>query len=147
MTESAMLSVAQLQQVVDGNPYGCWLQLHVHAVTEEGIELRVPGRQEFLGTLALQRLHGGVLSSLVDVATGYAVIARGGYGVSTISLHVDYHRAATLGELCIEGRVVHMGGRICTAEAFIRDANGTLLASGRSSIYRSRDIHPALSTL
>lgn len=141
----ALLSIDQLQRVIDANPYGCWMQLSAHAVSDTSIELRVPGRQEFLGTQALQRLHGGVLSSLMDVACGYAVLAHGGLGVSTIALHIDYHRAASPGELRIEGRVVHLGERICTAEAFIRDDTGTLLASGRCTIYKSREIHPALS--
>ncbi|MGP3791513.1 PaaI family thioesterase [Pseudomonas sp. B392_1p] len=145
MSESAMLSAAQLQRVVDANPYGCWLQLRVHAVTNSGIELRVPGRPEFIGTQALQRLHGGVITSLIDVACGYAVLAATGQAVSTVSLHTDFHRAASLGELHIEGRVLHQGGRICTAEAFIRDDVGTLLASGRCTIHKSREIHPALA--
>lgn len=138
------LTPTQLQGVVDANPFGLWLQLRVHSVDERGIELRLPGRPELIGTRALQRLHGGVITSLVDVACGYAVLAATGQVVSTVSLHTDFHRAASLGELHIEGRVLHQGGRICTAEAFVRDDTGTLLASGRCTIYKSRENHPAL---
>ncbi|MCY1457376.1 hypothetical protein D9M71_746720 [compost metagenome] len=90
-------------------------------------------------------MHGGVITSLIDVACGYAVLAATGQVVSTVSLHTDFHRAASLGELHIEGKVLHQGGRICTAEAFVRDHTGTLLASGRCTIYKSRDAHPALA--
>lgn len=145
MSTASPMTPAQLQSVVDANPFGLWLQLRVHSVNEHGIELRIPGRPELIGTQALQRLHGGVISSLIDVACGYAVLAATGQVVSTVSLHTDFHRAASLGELHIEGRVLHQGGRICTAEAFVRDDAGTLLASGRCTIYKSRDIHPALA--
>lgn len=140
------LTAAQLQDVVDANPFGLWLQLRVHSVNEGGIELRISGRPELIGTQSLQRLHGGVISSLVDVACGYAVLVATGQVVSTVSLHTDFHRAASLGELHIEGRVIHQGGRICTSEAFVRNETGILLASGRCTIYKSRDTHPALTT-
>lgn len=140
----AQLTAAQLQGVVDANPFGHWLQLRAQSVDEHSIVLRLPGRPELIGTQALQRLHGGVITSLIDAACGYAVLAATGLVVSTVSLHTDFHRAAGPGELHIEGRVLHQGGRICTAEAFVRDDTGTLLASGRCTIYKSRDIHPAL---
>lgn len=142
---SPPLTTAQLQDVVNANPFGSWLQLRVQSVDIQGIELRLPGRSELVGTQALQRLHGGVIASLVDVACGYAVLAISGRGVSTVSLHTDFHRAASLGELRIEGRVVHQGGRICTAEALILDSEGGLVASGRCTIYQARDPHPVLS--
>lgn len=144
-TPIPQLTPAQLQHVMDANPFSRWLQLRLHSMDGHGIELRLPSRPELIGTQALQRLHGGVISSLIDVACGYSVLAATGQVVSTVSLHTDFHRAASLGELHIEGRVLHQGRRICTAEAFVRDDAGTLLASGRCTIYKSRDIHPALS--
>lgn len=134
----------QLQAVVTANPFNDWLQLSVVRLTEREIELHVPGRPEFIGTAALQRLHGGVISSLVDVGCGYAVLAATGHGVSTINLHTDFHRAANLGELRVTGRVLHEGGTICSAEAFIHDSEGSLLASGRGTFYKARHSHPAI---
>lgn len=135
----------QLQSVLDANPFSEWLQLQVVSVTEQGIELYLPGRPEMLGTLALKRLHGGVITSLVDAACGYAVLAACGQIISTVSLFTDFHRPAGHGDIHIKGRVLHQSQRISTAEAFIRDNAGNLLASGRCTIYKGKERHPALT--
>ena len=140
-TTEPLLTQEQLQRVIEANPFGQWLQLQVVSVNDQGVTLLLPGRAELVGTQALQRLHGGAVSSLVDVACGYAVLVRSGRIVSTLSLHTDFHRAAPLGELRVEGRVLHQGGRIATAESFIRDGSGALIASGRCTIYQNRDMH------
>ncbi|WP_201188577.1 PaaI family thioesterase [Pseudomonas fluorescens] len=139
------LTPAQLQRVIDANPFSTWMQLRVHRIDEGGLELRMPSRPEMLGTEALQRLHGGIISSLVDVACGYAAMCLSGRGVSTVNLQTDFHRAAGLGELRIEGTVLHQGGRLWTAQARVTCSAGILLASGRSTLYMSRDVHPVLA--
>ncbi|MBK5010876.1 PaaI family thioesterase [Pseudomonas sp. S60] len=139
------LTPAQLRTVVLANPFNRWLGLDVQRLDEREIELRVPGRAEFIGTQALQRVHGGILGSLVDTGCGYAVMAATGQGVSTVNLQVDFHRAASLGELRVTGRLLHRGSRICSAEAFIHDAEGLLVASGRGTLYITRHRHPALA--
>jgi uncharacterized protein (TIGR00369 family) len=140
-----LLTPNQLQQVIDANPFSTWMQLRVHRIDEAGLELRLPSRPQMLGTEALQRLHGGIISSLIDVACGYAALCISGRGVSTVNLQTDFHRAASLGELCVEGNVLHQGGRLWTAQARVTCSAGILLASGRSTLYMSRDIHPVLA--
>jgi len=139
------LTSTQLQRVIDANAFSSWLQLRVHRVSKNGIELHLPSRPEMLGTEALQRVHGGVISSLIDVACGYAAMCVSGRGVSTVSLQTDFHRAGTPGALRVEGCVVHLGGRLCTAHARVLDSADTLLASGRCTLYMSREAHPALA--
>jgi acyl-coenzyme A thioesterase PaaI-like protein len=39
------------------------------------------------------------------------------------------------GDLTIKGRVVRAGGQFSTAEAFVYDAEGKLLASGRGTYF------------
>jgi uncharacterized protein (TIGR00369 family) len=66
------------------------------------------------------RLHGGVLSTLLDCAMVHALFARGVTGV-TAELHVRYLRAASLSErLWITGRVVSQRRSLyfCEAEVF-----------------------------
>lgn len=144
-TPNSRLTLEQLQAVVAANPFNCWLQLSVEKLTDLEVELRVPGRPEFIGTLALERVHGGVISSLIDTGCGYAVLAATGHSVSTINLHTDFHRGASLGELRVIGRILHQGGRVCSSEAFILDAEGTLLASGRGTFYKAKHPHPVLA--
>ncbi|MCM2459337.1 PaaI family thioesterase [Pseudomonas sp. CG7] len=139
------LTVDELQAVIDRNPFNVWLGLQVTKVGSDTIELRVPGRAEFVGTAALQRVHGGVISSLVDVACGYTVMAATGCGTSTVDLHTDFHRGANLGELRIIGELIHRGNRLSCAHARISDGSGALVASGRGNFYNSRDVLPEVA--
>ena len=66
------------------------------------------------------RLHGGVVSTLLDCAMVHALFARGVTGV-TAELHVRYLRAASLSEpLWITGRVTSQRHSLyfCEAEVF-----------------------------
>lgn len=139
------LTVAELQAVIDRNPFNVWMGLQVATVGSDGIELRVPGRPEFIGTAALHRVHGGIISSLVDVACGYAVMASTGHGVSTVDLHTDFHRGADLGVLHVSGQLIHRGNRLNCAQARITDGSGILIASGRGNFYSTRDALPEVA--
>ena len=53
----------------------------------------------------------------------------------TVDLRVDYHAAAMPGDLTVKGRIVKAGGQFSTAEAYVYDAAGKLLASGRGTYF------------
>ena len=75
----------------------------------------------------LGTLHGGISATLLDSAMGCAVQSAlpPGVGYTTVDLNVTYLRAVSLDgvDLRAEGRVVHLGGRVATAE-------GRLVADG-----------------
>jgi uncharacterized protein (TIGR00369 family) len=77
-------------------------------------------------------VHGGFAATVLDSALGCAVHSTlpAGTGYSTAELHVNYIRPITAktGELRCEGKVIHAGSRIATAEARLTDANGKLYA-------------------
>jgi uncharacterized protein (TIGR00369 family) len=50
-------------------------------------------------------------------------------------MRVDYHAAATPGDLIARGKVVKAGRQFSTAEAQVFDAQGKLLASGRGTYF------------
>jgi uncharacterized protein (TIGR00369 family) len=85
----------------------------------------------------LGTIHGGVMATLLDSVMGCAVHstlpARGGY--STVEIKVNYVRPITLEEkfLRAEGRILHAGRRIVTAEGAVRDSKNRLYAHGTSS--------------
>jgi uncharacterized protein (TIGR00369 family) len=68
----------------------------------------------------LGTLHGGITATLLDSAMGCAVQSAlpAGVGYTTLDLNVTYLRAVALDgvDLGAEGRVVHLGGRVATAE-------------------------------
>jgi uncharacterized protein (TIGR00369 family) len=77
-------------------------------------------------------VHGGLASTLLDSALGCAVHttlpARTGY--TTLELHVNFIRPLTAktGPLRCEGKVLHSGKQIATAEAKLYDETGKLYA-------------------
>jgi uncharacterized protein (TIGR00369 family) len=82
----------------------------------------------------LGSVHGGVLSTLLDSALSCAVHAAlpAGQSYTTVELKVNFVRPVVLltGRLRCEGRVLHVGSRIATAEARLTDGGGTLHAHG-----------------
>ena len=83
----------------------------------------------------LRYTHGGILAAIVDTAADYAIAAKLGRPVPTISVRVDYHKAAMPGDLIAKARVVRMGSQYSTAEAYVYDADENLVASGRGTYF------------
>ena len=133
MTEN--LTPERVQELIMRGPYHRWLGLKVVAVHDDGIELTATWREEWVVNPERRYTHGGVLAALVDLGADWAMVKKTGRGVPTIDLRIDYHAAATPGDLTIRGKVVRMGGQFSTAEAHVYDALGKLLASGRGTYF------------
>jgi uncharacterized protein (TIGR00369 family) len=75
-------------------------------------------------------VHGGLACTLFDSAMGCAVhtMLPAGVGYTTVELKVNFLRPITLktGRLLCEGTIIHVGGRIATAEARLLDTSGKL---------------------
>lgn len=75
-------------------------------------------------------VHGGLACALFDSAMGCAVhtMLPAGVGYTTVELKVNFLRPVTVqtGRLVCEGETIHVGGRIATAEARLRDGAGKL---------------------
>jgi uncharacterized protein (TIGR00369 family) len=77
-------------------------------------------------------LHGGVISTLVDSAMGCALhtLLPKGTLYTTLELKVNFTKPvkSNTGEIICEGKTIHVGGRVATAEARVVDEAGTLYA-------------------
>jgi uncharacterized protein (TIGR00369 family) len=77
-------------------------------------------------------VHGGVMSTVCDSAMGCAVhtTLEATVGYTTLELKVNFLRPLTrdTGEVVCEGKIIHAGGRIATAESRITDASGAIYA-------------------
>lgn len=82
-------------------------------------------------------VHGGLAATLLDSAMGCAVHSTlpAGVAYTTVELKVNYLRPLTreTGVVTCEGKVIHVGGRLATAEARITDAAGKLYAHGTTT--------------
>ena len=95
----------------------------------------VPGPQ-LLNPLG--SVHGGYALTLIDSACGCAVHSEldAGIGYTTVETKVNFTRAIDPdgGPVRCEGRVLSRGRTIATADAFLRDESGRLLAHGTSTL-------------
>ncbi len=82
-------------------------------------------------------VHGGVAAMLLDSAIGCAIhsLLQVGQWYTTLELKVNYLRALTedTGHIVCEGKIIHLGGRVATAEGRITDASGKLYAHGTAT--------------
>lgn len=85
----------------------------------------------------LGSVHGGILTTVLDSAMGCAVHSRlrAGLVYATLELKVNFLRPVrvTTGRVRGEGKVVHLGGRVATAEAHLVDEDGGLYAHATST--------------
>jgi len=82
-------------------------------------------------------VHGGAAATLLDSAMACAIqtLAPAGVGYTTLELKVNYVRPllTTTGPVRAEGKVIHAGRRIATAEGRVTDASGKLYAHGTTT--------------
>lgn len=109
------------------------------------------GRAVFAGVPQLRHynpigvVHGGFASTLLDSALGCAVHSTlaTGEAYTTLELKVNLVRAITVetGRITAEGRLIHRGRTVGTAEAYLRDGTGKLYAHGTTTcmIFPARD--------
>ncbi|WP_368744423.1 PaaI family thioesterase [Desertibaculum subflavum] len=103
-----------------------------------------PGRVVFAGTPDRRYLnpigtvHGGWVATLLDSCMTCAVHATlpAGQACTTVEMKVNFVRplSEAIGEVRAEGRVIHAGKTISTAEGKLTDAKGTLLAHGSTTV-------------
>src|SRR5690606_31535707 len=97
------------------------------------LSIKLPVRPEVLGTPVIDRLHGGVVASLIDATACYLLIAINNRRVSTADMVVDYLRPAH-GDLVAKSRLVKLGRTISVVAVDVHDRLGKHVATGRLAI-------------
>jgi uncharacterized protein (TIGR00369 family) len=102
-------------------------------------------RPDLVGNFVHERLHGGVISAVLDVVAGMACIAALGTRhrskpldqrmkhfdkLGTIDLRVDYLRPALGEHFEAQARVIRLGSRLANTQMEFFASNGQLLATG-----------------
>jgi uncharacterized protein (TIGR00369 family) len=131
----AKYTMESLEQRLAVGPFNRWLGFKVLKMDDSGLELKATWREDWVVGLERGYTHGGILASIIDVAADYAIAVQLGRPVPTIDLRVDYHKAAMPGDLIAKAKVVRMGGQYSTAEAYVYDKDGALVASGRGTYF------------
>lgn len=115
-----MMEIAQLTQLMEEFiPFNRHLGVKVAGCEPGRAHLTLPFKDHFVGDPLRPALHGGVLSTMVDVSGGLAVWTnlldpRG--RVSTIDLRIDYLRPARLETVDAVAVVVRQGNRVAVVD-------------------------------
>ena len=125
----------ELQVRLVANHFNEWMGLKIINLDEEKIEITMRWREEMISNPKARVTHGGILGALVDVAADFMIAAKLGAPAPTVDMRVDYHRAASPGDLRAVGRIIRVGSTFSTAEAEAFDGDEKLVASGRGLYY------------
>ena len=129
------MTLEKLQQLITRGPFNQWLNFTVLSFGTDAIEVKATWREEWMVNPDRRYTHGGILAAIIDVAADYAIAAQIGRPVPTIDIRIDYHKAAMPGDLIAKARVVRSGSQYSTAEAYVYDKDGALVASGRGTYF------------
>ena len=88
---------------VEGTPHAKFLGIEFVAVDLGRATLRLPYSKKLIGNAKTKVLHGGVLTALLDQASGLAAVSSFDEmrPVATLDLRIDYMRAGTPGKTII----------------------------------------------
>ena len=120
------------------SPYHRWLGVELLSADNGEVEVRMPFREEFLASDDRLNVHGGIISTLADLTTCFAMMSSTGKDAPNMNLQVDYLRmVGPDADLIARGRAVKTGRTVGVADVEIRTAQGRLVAIGRSTLVNS----------
>jgi uncharacterized protein (TIGR00369 family) len=140
----------QLQNIFEEHvPFNKFLGVKISSLDPKHPKLRFDMRPELIGNPRRQILHGGVISSVLDVMAGVVIhvalfeqqgtqaMAADGRpefpNIGTIDLRVDYLRPGRGAYFIASGEVVRMGKRIAVAHMQLENDTGELIATGSAA--------------
>ncbi|MBL8288800.1 MAG: thioesterase family protein [Rubrivivax sp.] len=124
------------------------LGLTIDSVKPGDVRGRFAMRPELVGSFLHGRLHGGVISSVLDAMAGLALMVEIAahhphesaaqvlhrfVRMGTIDLRIDFLRQGIGRHFTATAKVTRLGGRIGSAQMALHDEGGQLIATGAAS--------------
>jgi uncharacterized protein (TIGR00369 family) len=136
------MDFARLSELVEqALPFNVHLGIKAVEFGEGTATLSIPFKPELIGDPRRPALHGGVISTLVDVTGGFALWTRCSLDdrIATIDLSVDYLRPAPAKDLFARATVRLLGNRVGNVHVVVwsEGAPDVHVAEGRA-VYNIR---------
>lgn len=124
------------------------LGVQVESVDPAEPRIRFDMRPELVGHFLYDRLHGGVISAVLDATAGFALMCSIGEKhkdesaehvmmrfarMGTIDLRVDFLRPGNGQHFIARARVTRLGGRIGSTQMTLENETGTVIATGTAA--------------
>lgn len=125
---------ADLRDRIARSAFHSWMGMELVGASPGRVEMALEVTDHHLNLQG--SLHGGVMATLADTATGLAVrsMLPAGRRHVTIQLDVHYLAPGRPGRIIAVGSTVRVGSQIAYAEADIRDGNDRLLARATATV-------------
>ncbi|HEY5652372.1 MAG TPA: thioesterase family protein [Acidimicrobiia bacterium] len=139
------LALELVKPVVDGIPFNRVIGVTLQSMSPTGAEMTVAHRHELTNNPLIGTLHGGVISSILDVVGGTSALSALVFDraletleeilehfvrFGTVDLRVDYLRPGLGERFTASGIVMRSGRRIAVTRMEFTDERGLLLATG-----------------
>jgi uncharacterized protein (TIGR00369 family) len=143
--EQARLDAALVELFQHRITFNQTLGLQVDSVLPGDVRASFVMRPELVGHYSHGRLHGGVISAVLDAVGGLAVMAAIAqrfdhdstaqvlhrfHKMGTIDLRIDYLRPGLGQRFLASAEVLRLGGRIGNTQMRLLNEEGTLIATG-----------------
>ena len=125
---------SRLQKMLDAYEFHHILKMQVVDVADRhSVRLRLPFCPSYALLRATGNYHGGVLTSLADVAGSLACIVNGDRPFTTTQMSMDFFDSPRGCDLYASGKVIKSGGKVSVADIQITDKANTVYAVSRGS--------------
>jgi len=127
--------------IAENVPFNRVLGVEVASADPAKPQLRFAMRPDLIGNSRRGILHGGVISAVLDVTAGFAIMlalhkdSQPGEklefpNIGTVDLRVDFLRPGRGKHFVSTGRVVRLGNRIAVTHMELENDQGELIATG-----------------
>lgn len=116
-------------------PFNKFIGLKMEDLRDGYAKAIIEFKEELVGDVRIQAIHGGVISAAMDAVGGMAAITTLNSiedKIVTVDMRVDYIRSARNTGLIIEANIVRSGNKIITTNMQVFSINdNSLVAEGR----------------
>ena len=126
--------IGELFEIINASPFPNHMKMWLDTIDLDEAVVKLATERCHLQAYGI--VHGGVLATLIDTATFWAVYMRipQDAGLVNIDLKLNYLKPVEDGLLTAESRAIRSGRSVSYAEARVWDANRVLVAHGTSTL-------------
>ena len=142
------IALKKLSLIADQLPFNQIIGLQLDDISSEKISMSFKMKKELIGNFIHQILHGGVISSVLDMVGGMAamrsIILKNQHAeeielseilgkTSTIHININYVRPGKGHTFTATAIVTHSGNKICFTTMELHNDTNKLIASGSAT--------------
>ncbi len=127
--------VNELQDLIDDSPFHQVIKVTVTEINLdlETVTITLPFERSYSRSPAGIEVHGGVTSTLADLAGNCLAYAVYGVDCFTTDLRVDFLSVARESNLVAKAHMRRKGKKSCVVDIDVFDGKGTLVVIGRAN--------------